>query len=279
MRHFFSAGYKLKPEGSELQTLNNGGIRRNCNVNSIWLMNNITYLLGAGASAKVLPIVNQLPQHIDILATHLSNGSLPRLSSLPFHDIKVPKSTLQNDLCTDLRWLSEESNKHSSIDTFAKKLYLKQDWRTLDKLKIALSCYFVLEQSRRPIDIRYDSFIASLLKDDLYKFPNHVKILSWNYDYQFEKAYSQFIDVKDLDECQRRLNVLEKYRNGTCKSDVFSVFKINGTTSLSQHNGFRKYHLSQNLENEVSTELMEEIIRSYAVAKHKRGNHIDLSFA
>ncbi len=93
------------------------------------------------------------------------------------------------DFHSDILRLKEESYKHSSIDTFAKKLYSKND-SNLKKLKYILSCFFLYEQTLN-FDNRYDSFFASILESHT-EIPENLKIISWNYDSKLEIAFSDF---------------------------------------------------------------------------------------
>jgi len=94
-----------------------------------------------------------------------------------------------------VEWLIDETEKHASIDTYAKKLIIRGDGQKLLELKATLSVFFVIEQSRRVVDPRYDSFIASIIKympPGPATFPNNLKILTWNYDMQLEKAFYEY---------------------------------------------------------------------------------------
>lgn len=100
-----------------------------------------------------------------------------------------------------VRWLAEEVSRHASVDTFAKKLFLRGDADNLRKLKAVLSTYLAIEQARNNVDKRYDSFLASVLKlgsDKNVLLPEHLRILTWNYDTQFEKAFCGFCRDEDL---------------------------------------------------------------------------------
>ena len=107
----------------------------------------------------------------------------------------------RDSLLEAIEWLALESSHHFSIDTFAKKLFFRGDIQNLKKLKAALSAYLVMEQARQHVDQRYDAFLASVLKlDDSrnIRFPDHLRILTWNYDTQLEKAYYGFCENHDM---------------------------------------------------------------------------------
>ena len=208
-------------------------------------MNNITYLLGAGASFEALPIVDKIPERLDSFANQfklnslewlLENQQRSRISEkyiLDITDVDIQKRKYDTikKFHRDILWLKEESEKHTSIDTFAKKLYL-QGGNGLKKLKYILSCFFLYEQTLN-FDKRYDAFFASIL-DDLSQLPDNLKILSWNYDSQLEIAFNNFAN-STIENTREKLNIFSKgiknFENE--KNSEFSVFKVNGTTSVS----------------------------------------------
>ena len=248
-------------------------------------MTKVTYLFGAGASAKALPVVQDLAWDIKNMEDRIKRNGL----IFPHHEQSkqrptIPKSHYQNKLIGDLNWLSSETYKHASIDTFAKKLFLrgKNEAPTLRKLKIALSMYFVLRQSEVPADIRYDSFLASILqKDDKdwFKFPEKIRILSWNYDFQLEKACSSYTGWNSLDENQRFLNVSPKFFPPGKSSDEFSTIKLNGTTAFLKH-ASESYYEPFDKFFSFDEDLMNRLVEEYPRLMSKESEFYPLlSFA
>lgn len=144
------------------------------------------YLLGAGASSQTLPLASQFASRLTSFAGDLLNDT--------------PNNNSKIALNEAIDWLAKEASHHFSVDTFAKKLYFRGDIQNLKKLKAALSAYLVIEQSRHHVDRRYDAFLASVLKFDSSRrvsLPEHLRILTWNYDTQLEKAYYGFCDDYD----------------------------------------------------------------------------------
>jgi hypothetical protein len=147
----------------------------------------ITYFLGAGASAKALPTVrptdispgytNSLRQMADKLTLRISSGS-------PF-----PNGA---NFVEDLKWLAEKGDQHGTPDTFAKLCQIKNDYSSLLRVKTTLSLYFTIEQFlERKVDPRYLQFIIKVL-DKRKLFPDNIKILNWNYDFQLQLAAENF---------------------------------------------------------------------------------------
>jgi len=193
-------------------------------------MSRITYLIGAGASFNALPIVEKIPERLAGFITEMESDYL-RIGVGHYEDLSIsglqePISEYQNRMIQNLKWLHGESKKNASIDTLAKKLFLKGDSKLVD-LKIGLSLFFAFEQIKNEPEPRYDAFFASILDSNL-KLPDRLKILSWNYDSQIEISYSGFCDSDDIRLCSQRLGVYTKSDNDP--PGAINIFKINGTT-------------------------------------------------
>jgi hypothetical protein len=235
-------------------------------------MTKVTYLFGAGASAKALPVVENLPKRIIELAEHWIKGENRNKNLLLpeneyFEDFpNRSKREFQNQMLADMEWLSQEADpsKHASVDTLAKKLFLKKEKGSEDlrRLKIALSIFFILEQARIPVDVRYDAFFASILNETPFKFPENIRIISWNYDYQFEKAYSGFSDQYDLVESQIAIRVMTKFDEGHLPKDHFVIVKLNGTTGF--FDGNKHYYYLRDLSASFDLKTMNNVVSAYA---------------
>lgn len=204
-------------------------------------MSEVIYLIGAGASygqrgrnkageempgyiERGLPIVNQLGPAIEWYCDSIRKtdayGNLTDDSDFP-------------NLYKELKWLKEKCQTYPTIDTFAKKCTITNNWSDLKRLKNALSSFFALIQSHPKRDLRYDSFIASIIEDKG-SLPNNVSVLSWNYDYQMEYVLQDFSMV--------RTDILHIWQNHgiTCKgfrsfidNSKFNYVKLNGTAMFS----------------------------------------------
>jgi len=178
----------------------------------------ITYLLGAGASYNSIPIVKDFK------------------SRMEFHISSFENNSELESYVEDLKWLHDESFNFSTIDTYAKYLYLNRQNDLEEKysrLKNALSLFFIIEQTYQfdfnrlensfpdNLDKRYLSFLVSIFNSK--NWPNDIKILSWNYDFQFELA-CQIIDT-DL------ANYWPKY-NGEELSIEHNIIHLNGVAHL-----------------------------------------------
>ena len=192
----------------------------------------ITYLLGAGASAEALPVTETLAKRLGKLIDNLTTSN--KYVDEGLDQEKVAK------LVNDLKWLLSGASSHASVDTFAKKVYLRDGAASAEyrRVRIALTCFFLLEQARpKGLDKRYDVFFAALLakSSSLQRpvLPNQIRVLSWNYDSQFEKSYAQFRGGEVTKDVIRELqsapfNGLEPGDDRFIDMMEFSILRLNG---------------------------------------------------
>lgn len=187
-------------------------------------MANITYLFGAGASAQSLPVVSDIPDRINRQIGYLRE----------YNSADIEKQEL-NNLINDLGGLREVCLNHATVDTYAKKLYVTNQKDQYKKLKLTLSTFLTIEQILNLVDKRYDSFLASIIPNEgVYALPP-IKILSWNYDCQFELAGKEyFLGSRTLLDVQGSLNLSDKVTSKTDDADSssFSMIKLNGSALL-----------------------------------------------
>jgi hypothetical protein len=196
-------------------------------------MANITYLLGAGASANCLPTYANFRQRFYEFYCFLDK----------FKDVQ---SINQNPDYKNLKTLVENINNefayHSTPDTIAKK-YFHVNTSHLANLKRVVILFFLYEQTmfiapneksepeKDNIDKRYDAFIAAILKPipDKIEIVENIKVLSWNYDLQFEIAYSKYRNV-GTPGIQREIQSYPKILKDTdsFKADEFAIIHLNG---------------------------------------------------
>ena len=174
-------------------------------------------------------------------------------------------------LIEDLIWLKTESGNHATIDTFAKKLYLKNQRDDFYKVESLLSVFFILEQVLNKKDGRYDTFLASVLDAKL-NIDDRIKILTWNYDSQFELAYKEYGDAKSKNtEWVRQklgikdLKVQDYDVNGT-------IFKLNGTANFLKQIDISQY-------SELNESLLNDIFISYFGDNNIQVKNSRVSFA
>lgn len=174
--------------------------------------NNITYLLGAGASYNACPIWKEQGDKMVDLSYKMGWN----------FDFKNKK---KENIDTDLKrliWTIGEigfkAREFNTVDTYARKLHLLEDFSELSKLKMAVSVFFSLwtlstnekwkqldplDPKKRvsEIDPRYINLLATYLERGNLnpKLPDHIKFVTWNYDLQLEGAFSKFCNIDEHD--------------------------------------------------------------------------------
>ena len=174
--------------------------------------------------------------------------------------------------------MHQESKNHASIDTFAKKLFIKGEKANLKRLKIAMSIFFIFEQALHKPDSRYDSFYSAILDSSIHNLPKNINILSWNYDYQFELAFTAYSNQLDIDQNNSMLRVKSKHWD-SYDSEGFGIYKLNGTTGMYDSTRYNSHYYINNLHNSVNKEFVKTITRNFVVATYLNNIISTLSFA
>lgn len=200
-------------------------------------MANVTYLIGAGASAgkrdganilEGLPCVADIKRRLEILIHAFQMAAFP--DGFDWRNVQLELKTLRdwenakNTIIEDLQELKNICDNNATIDTYAKKLRLKSDYAGLAYIERLLTFYFVLEQILLPPDSRYDTFLASVLDEGML-FPEHIKVISWNYDSQFEIAFDEY-------EQHFGLNIGSK--TNAKEDQKYDIVKINGSARFNR---------------------------------------------
>lgn len=246
-------------------------------------MAKIVYIIGAGASRgyrhsdkltdkeqkpvddiiEGLPVVAEMPERLEYICSILSNIIIEDKDNeaIRYEGAKDVKDGIR-ELIDGLQWLKKESQNHATIDTFAKKLFLKQEFDDFEKVKKLLAVYFTIEQIINKSDARYDTFLANVLTEEL-KIPDELCIVTWNYDSFFELAFQEYRGkFKQSSEigCYSINDKVSNYDNAT-------IFKVNGTASFDNWNSAASF--TNNNKNELTVILIKEILKGYFLDKSK----------
>ena len=212
-------------------------------------MSRVTYILGAGASfgerkrnnegiitefSRGLPVVNELERAIELLLHGGHSGVFFPAEEAKKQGLPIE---LYNIVHQKLSLLKQVCAAYPTIDTLAKQLYVtnrpffasSKEVLTYDDLKRYLSTALLMMQDEKKRDLRYDGFIASLIDKERHLPP--MTILSWNYDVQFEMAFSGYYTVERyIPSLWKELNVFNKmYPTDFNVSNPFAMMKLNGT--------------------------------------------------
>jgi hypothetical protein len=252
-------------------------------------MKKITYLFGAGASAKAVPVVKELPDKLDKFLERLRSDRIFSFSendSILIGETSVLKQKIKARLHLQLESLIKEIKNHASIDTYAKKLYLQPNsGNRLLHLKTTLACFFAMLQTLDNYDRRYDTFFASIITKTN-EIPNHLRILSWNYDSQFEIAYTHYTSLEDIASIQTKLSIspnnLQLHGLSSIEIDTtkFGIFKLNGTASVFNPQEGKIHPMVGIPEKEITKETVDRILFLYALLQdYSQYNNLLMNFA
>jgi hypothetical protein len=219
-------------------------------------MAKIVYLIGAGASAHALPIVSKIPEKLEEVIEDLND--LKNSKGLDEKEVERIKYAIE-----DLKWLKTESARHASIDTLAKKLFVKKKWEELTKLKTATGLFFTILQTKNKPDPRYDQFISSIIGNNINDLPKDICIVSWNYDNQFELAFKEYSDKSEIEIQEKYLGMIHKNHLTDFESDRFKIIKINGTSGGFSYGDGTKSNLLKYADEVFGNSFLKNIIFDY----------------
>lgn len=216
-------------------------------------MPKVTYILGAGASAGTKDAKGNRLRGVPTICEFAQEC----LSCIDWLEKRNDiSSDFREEVKKELKWLYGICESYPTVDTYARLLYSIDQGGAYQRLKNILSVFLTICQIRYPRDQRYDGWIASLV-DDIGVFPDSLNVLSWNYDAQFEMAYSGYFRKMELKELWGFMNVLNKtFLYAPKNNDKFSFVKLNGT-AFSHFDNTGIYYINDILvhkEHEVTVE-------------------------
>lgn len=164
----------------------------------------LLYILGAGASANILPLAKSVWNSNDYVSPNI-----PKIPGLAYNlkniDLNKVFDSLNEPVYQEKKiifkrefnQLSLKADQFGDVDTFAKYIYLKKPTE-LNSIKKTLSRYFSIEQfCFGKTDTRYLPWLVGIMSNN--RFPENVKILNWNYDFQVELAGANFGNIEAIE--------------------------------------------------------------------------------
>lgn len=218
-------------------------------------MSKIIYYIGAGASYgnknkrelldegtenerllvhEGLPVVNEIAKSLVAFQEAVRNVDIIASKNYAFMDkyktIGTDINCIRSQLLEDIKELHKAAKEHSTIDTYAKKLYLTKQVSQLEKLKNVLATFFIWIQLESKTDQRYDTFLANILQINNLSLPLNISVISWNYDSQFELAYKNYSN--------NNLPIYDKLGENSMQNNQNSgvIFKLNGSANFGDFN-------------------------------------------
>ncbi len=240
----------------------------------------VTYLFGAGASCGTLPLASNLGEDIGLLAEEMKNNLVSFYNTTtdsygnpkcPEERLPPPRGTYGKTLFESLDWLCDTAKNHNSIDTIARKLWMRSNSDSLGeltRLKAALAAYLWYKQITRPSDKRYDTFFATILQKEGSQpptLPSPIRILTWNYDLLLERSFYEFC----LDYTYTRETVFDK--QGVTHLNGYSSVESSARIRLQNDAGNFEYALFDGIDDrfEMVIELFERCTKTHPTERLK----------
>lgn len=254
----------------------------------------VTYLLGAGASANALPIVSNFMERLDSYRFRFMRFQEFAMQESEFQKITDLK-TAYDFFTNTISSLIDQVPRGTSIDTFAKRALLINDKNQLRAIKAIIAGFLTIEHfvdvnrlkqnyQLSPIDLpkvpygclnldkRYYQFWAALAKrkDNELLFPQNIRMISWNYDFQPELSLIEFLfpnfkknGLEEIhwNEARKKLNFLPPSESS---NTGFSFSKLNGTAELIVAKK-EEYPLEKIFKNQIIgyKDIIDIIMRTY----------------
>lgn len=212
----------------------------------------IVYYLGAGASAKTLPLNSNFFSHP---AFDLRTAMDVELKKISDSNKETPKEHLEI-----VRFLNAISDTLTP-DVYARRLFREQRIDDFEDLKRLIMAYLWVLESIQPVDSRYEALLQELLnqKNDSKLLSSDFAMISWNYDVQIEKCLADMLFTKNVDTVAR-----DYFSNALIEPiipyDKLTLIKLNGSiTGSDSFSGKSSYYPRKQL----LLNPLEELIRRY----------------
>jgi hypothetical protein len=171
-----------------------------------------------------------------------------------------------------------EAKNHTSVDTFAKMLYLTNDIPGLNRLKATLATYLVMAQAKYGTDLRYDAFLATILRSGPPMgigppvIPDNIRIVTWNYDIQLEKGFYRYLQNEQEDT--RKFTIY----NTITKNP--HIKRINGLAWVPMPNYPKRHNYAEAALRPFNIDTVLIALERYSTFEANTGEfHFDIQFA
>jgi hypothetical protein len=170
--------------------------------------NNVTYLLGAGASYNCLPLVSDMTARLEIFLKFLDLTFSNRIGFVKDEFSEEEIKFIQDKIIM-YKLIFEQIKKHYTPDTYAKKLTLTKKKDDLSLFKELLNLYFIFEQDNLDIADEFNlSDMLSLKKpsfNDLYTEEQKINLNLFNkinnkIDYRYDVFFSSYLIFNEKTE-------------------------------------------------------------------------------
>jgi hypothetical protein len=233
-------------------------------------MDNVTYYIGAGASINALPVYAQFGERLNLFKDYIyyyqkdkKDQDFKRMAMyyIGALDKLIEFLSNSNNATLDIfaHELHEGHNLNYGIDSSSVK-YLVSDYFVFEQLLKGNQKYYtqydddeligwpktypkeLVDKVNKSIDQRYKSFMLPHLVGNggqLKKLNNRIKVISWNYDLQFELCYATYSGCS-IDLAQQNLQV---FPSPSTHSGIdlkqSAIIKLNGSAGIYYKNNER----------------------------------------
>lgn len=242
-------------------------------------MSKIAYIIGAGASFGTLPMVSEieveLNQFIKLIKNKILVYQAPSFGipaeKLQFGSQNITLLECCNILLNDVQILSDEIGKAASIDTLAKRLQIRNDFKKLNDLKNIFTLFFNFLQASKHPSPRHDSFFASILKTSR-SLPKNIRILSWNYDSQFEMAYKGYFPTGKImpEDIRTALDMKVPQFSIFPWNECFRLIKLNGSAEFGTVQKQFSEESFKSIDITTNTDNFDDWVKIYMDAKYNQ---------
>lgn len=226
-------------------------------------MAKITYYLGAGASYYACPILERQAElmielaNFEIKEHTKKQNELGELKFEKYNFTIDEKNSMSDDNKLQILWhigfYGIKASEYNTIDTYARKLFLNDEFEELNLLKLSVSVFFDLFENFKDryrnfkfqnLDNRYKSLFSILLeKNNGIKLNENFKFISWNYDLQLEETFNLFLN----DLYQKDLNSINKsFKFKTNNQVINDAFHLNGYRGFTNAKESKEIILKEN---------------------------------
>lgn len=255
-------------------------------------MENITYFIGAGASANALPLYCNFQQRLEVFRDFIYHHQKEKPTGIDTktkYYLEILQSLIDN----------LDTSNTSTLDLLAHQLSTNRNsigGLDFHHLKYLISDFFVFEQLQKrngnfktqevdlrqiggykfydddicdtvctAIDRRYGDFMLPEFIKQQQKLPQHINFISWNYDLQFELAYARIAGCS-INLAQQKLQVFPspETENGVSLRES-CIIKINGTAGIyyNDNSSTRITNFVHEREFEMNDVYLDEMIATF----------------
>lgn len=239
----------------------------------------ITYLLGAGASANSIPMVNQFTIGLEYLSYTLNKINSLRDEykinctetskelcedgwssddTYMMYDVEDDYRKYFNKLQNDLKWLIGNAKSHASIDTFAKKLTIQNKPDELLRLKqVVIVAFLFFEYS----NLYFDGNLFSIRTEGIIR--KFFELTDQRYDTFFATVLNNSVDgipvLPDINilTWNYDLQIERSFREYTSLSDMHEISKTLGVIHTTKSVNSEKNNFNIVKLNGIATAFQE----------------------